>query len=201
MGRRAHLLPFRMSYDRSIVSGVVESCAMRSMTASTKWLIGMGAVFGVLVVAAVVGALISDGGQPELFPEDVPEGVTQRYVLAMIDGDLDEAWGYLSPELQAGCALEEWREAARRQNHLEDSQILLAEVNRISDTEVTVSLDRRRVSQPDPFDLSFSPEDSTYHFEEFRLKRQEDNAWRISQLPWPVFRCPEERLKEPVPTG
>ena len=169
------------------------------MTASTKWLVGMGAALGVLVVAAVIGALISGDDQPELFPEDVPEGITQRYVLAMIDGDLDEAWGYLSPELQAGCALEEWREVTRRQNHLEESQILLDEVNRINDTEVTVSLNRRRFSQSEPFDFSFSPEGSTYHFEEFRLKKQEDNAWRISQLPWPVFRCPEERLKEPVP--
>ncbi len=172
---------------------------MRSMTASTKWLIGMGAALGVLVVVAVIGALISGGGEPELFSEDIPEGITQRYVLAMIDGDLDEAWGYLSPELQAGCALEDWREVARRQSRLEDSQILLDEVNRINDTEVTVSLNRRRFSQPDPFDLSFSPEESTHHFEDFRLKKQEDNAWRISQLPWPIHECPRERLIEPVP--
>ena len=171
------------------------------MTASTKWLIGMGAALGVLVVVAVIGALISGGGQPELFPEDVPEGITQRYVLAMIDGDLDEAWGYLSPELQAGCVLEEWREVTRRQSRLEDSQVLLDEVDRINDTEAVVSLSRRRVSQPDPFDLSFSPEESTFHFQDFRLQKQDDGTWRISQLPWPVFRCPEERLKEPVPTG
>ena len=174
---------------------------MKNMTASTKWLIGMGAALGVLVVAAVIGALISGGGQTELFPEDVPEGITQRYVLAMIDGDFDEAWEYLSPELQAGCALQEWRKVTRRQSHLEESQILLNEVDRINDTEVTVSLNRRMTSQPDPFDFSFSAEESTYHFEEFRLKKQEDNAWRISRLPWPVFRCPEERLKEPVPAG
>ena len=194
-------LPFRMPYDWSIVSGEIESCAVRSMTTSTKWLIGMGAALGVLVVVAVVGALISDGGQPELFAEDIPEGSTQRYVLAMIDGDLDEAWGYLSPELQAGCPLAEWREVARRQSHLEESQILLDEVHWINDTEVTVSLNRRRVSQPDPFDLSFSADESTHHFEDFRLKKQEDNAWRISQLPWPVFRCPEQGLIEPVPAG
>lgn len=171
------------------------------MTASTKWLIGMGTALGVLVVVAVVGALISGGRQPELFAEDVPEGVTQRYVLAMIDGDLDEAWGYLSPELQAGCALEEWLEVTRRQSHLEESQILLDEVKEINDSEVTVSLNRRRASQPDPFDFSFSAEDSTHHFEDFRLKKQGDGAWRISQLPWPVFRCPEQGLIEPVPVG
>lgn len=171
------------------------------MTASNKWLIGMGAALGVLVVVAVIGALISDGGQPELFPADTPEGITQRYVLAMIDGDFDEAWGYLSPELQSGCTLEEWREVARRQSHLEDSQILLDEVHQINDAEATVSLKRRRFIQPDPFDLSFSAEDSTHHFEDFRLKKQEDNAWRISRLPWPVFRCPEEKLIKPVPTG
>ncbi len=201
MAGRIFILLFRMPCDRSIVSGAIEWCAVRSMTASTKWLIGIGAALGVLVVVAVVGALISDSGQPELLPEDVPEGITQRYVLAMIDGDLDEAWGYLSPELQAGCILEQWREVAKRQSHLEDSQILLDEVNRINDTEVTVSLNRRRTSQPDPFEFSFSPEESTYHFEEFRLKRQNDGAWRISQLPWPVFRCPEQRLIEPVPAG
>ena len=171
------------------------------MTTSTKWLIGIGAALGVLVVAAVIGALISDDGQPDLFPDNVPEGITQRYVLAMIDGNLDEAWGYLSPDLQAGCALGEWREVSRRQRHLEESQILLDEVHWINDTEVTVSLNRRRTSQPDPFELSFSTEESTYHFEEFRLKRQNDGAWRISQLPWPVFRCPEQRLIEPVPAS
>ena len=190
-----------MPNDRSIVSDEIESWAVRSMTASTKWLIGMGAALGILVVAAVVGALVFDGGQPELFPDDVPEGITQRYVLAMIDGDLDEAWGYLSPELQAGCTLEEWREVARRQSHLEDSQILLDEVKEINDAEVTVSLNRRRISQPDPFEFSFSPEESNFHFEDFRLEELENDQWRISQLPWPVFRCPEQKLIEPVPAG
>ena len=170
------------------------------MTASTKWLIGMGAALGVLVVAAVVGALMSDGGQPDLFAEDVPEGITQRYVLAMIDGDLDEAWGYLSPELQAGCALDDWRDAASRQSHLEDSRILLDEVHWVNDTEAVVSLNRRWVSQPDPFDLSFSAEESTHHFEDFRLQKQDDGAWRIFRLPWPVFSCPES-LIEPAPSG
>ena len=161
------------------------------MTASTKWLIGIGAALGVLVVAAVIGALISGGGEPELFAEDIPEGITQRYVLAMIDGDLDEAWGYLSPELQAGCTLDDWRDAASRQSHLRGASILLDEVKEISDTEVRVSLNRRWVSQPDPFDLSFSAEESTHHFEDFRLQKQGDGTWRIFRLPWPVSKCPE----------
>ena len=169
------------------------------MTASTKWLIGMGAALGVLVVAAVVGAMMSGDGQPDLFAEDVPEGITQRYVLAMIDGDFNEAWGYLSPELQAGCDLEEWRESARQhQIFLTGYQFLLNEVVQLGDTETVVSLKQRRVSQPDPFDLSFSPEESTFHFEDFHLRKQDDGAWLISSPAWPMRRCSQERLTSPV---
>jgi len=70
------------------------------MKSSNKWLLGFGAVLGILVILAVVLVLTMPGSDEiELLPEDTPDGVVQRYMYAIKDGNYEEAYGYLSPSV------------------------------------------------------------------------------------------------------
>jgi hypothetical protein len=67
------------------------------MKASTRFLVISGVAIGVLVVVTVVLVLtLGNGKTISLLPEDTPEGVVQRYLLALEDEDYEEAYGYLS---------------------------------------------------------------------------------------------------------
>ncbi len=167
------------------------------MTTSNKWLIGMGAALGVLVLIAVVAAVLTSDTRPDLRPADAPEGAVQRYVQALMDNDMDMAYTYLSSELQESCALSDWQQQARQPYRLDESQVLLKEVIDYADGDAGVTVTITRIRGPEPFDLT--PQESAFD-QSFRLKTQDDGAWRFSQLPWPVFRCPiDDRLIEPIP--
>jgi len=167
------------------------------MTSSNKWLIGMGGALGVLVLIAVVAAVLTSNTRPDLRPEDTPEGVVQRYVQALMDNDMDMAYTYLSSDLQESCALSDWQWQARLPYRLDESQVLLKEVIDYADGDAGVTVTITRIRGPEPFDLT--PQVSSFD-QSFRLETQDDGAWRFSQMPWPVFRCPiETRIIEPPP--
>lgn len=62
-------------------------------------------VIGVVIAALVVLSLIvvSMRGEPELLEQSTPEGVVQRYVAAVIDGDEQLAATFLTEEATANC--------------------------------------------------------------------------------------------------
>ena len=66
------------------------------MNSSRRWLIIFAIVIGILVVATVALVLINRGSEVTLLPEDTPQGVVQRYLLAIKDGDYQKAYSYLS---------------------------------------------------------------------------------------------------------
>ncbi|MDP6127573.1 MAG: hypothetical protein QF713_00130 [Dehalococcoidales bacterium] len=68
------------------------------MTSSRRWLFGFGLAIGVLAVTAVILVLTStSSGNEPLLAEDTPEGVVQRFLQAVSDGDYLAAEDYLSP--------------------------------------------------------------------------------------------------------
>ncbi len=60
-----------------------------------RFLIGILAAIGVLIVAAVVIFLVRGNDQAYL-PEDTPEGVVHNFVLAIQQRDVERAYGYLA---------------------------------------------------------------------------------------------------------
>lgn len=83
------------------------------MKSSNKWLLGFGSALGILVVLAVVLVLTMSGNDEiDLLPESTPEGIVQRYVLAIQNQDYEEAYGYLSASAIADegryNSFEEW---------------------------------------------------------------------------------------------
>ncbi len=165
------------------------------MAKSNRWLMGMGAALAVLVVVAIVASFI--GSEPAQYSEDTPEGITQRYLTAMVAGDVTAAHAYLSTDLQEQCALSEWKRVTRTPTRYEDSQMLLQDVRYFDDTEARVSVDINELRTPQPFDLT--PREYTTRLE-FTLELQDDGSWRFSQVPWPTYRCPStDDIIEPRP--
>jgi hypothetical protein len=65
---------------------------------SRIWLFGAVTFIIALVVGGIAVALVTTRGGLELLPSDSPEGVVQRYLLAMKDEEYREAYGYLSSD-------------------------------------------------------------------------------------------------------
>ena len=73
---------------------------------SKFWLVGAVTVVIAVGVGAVVFALVTTRGGVELLPADSPEGVVQRYLLALEKEDYKEAYQYLSSEIRGRCSPE-----------------------------------------------------------------------------------------------
>jgi hypothetical protein len=80
------------------------------MKTPSRWLLIFGVAIGVLAIAAVV--LVLTLPSPRLLPEDMPEGIVQRYFLALQAEDYATAYGYLSSATKMENPYESWREYA-----------------------------------------------------------------------------------------
>ncbi len=143
------------------------------MKASTRFLVVSVAAIGVLVVVALVLVLtLGDGKTMSLLPEDTPEGVVQRYLLALEAEEYEEAYSYLSSSAREEGFYWPWadyfglyREKPAWQATLGESWVLVD----VATVEVTFT-----IFQPGGlFDPTF-----TYHLT-FRLDK-EGNSWRIT---------------------
>jgi hypothetical protein len=80
------------------------------MTSSRRVLLFFGAVIGLLAVVALVLVLITSNQPVRLLPENTPEGVVQRYILALDQGDYAVAWSFLAPQrFEKPMTFEDWR--------------------------------------------------------------------------------------------
>ena len=80
------------------------------MKSSSRSLVIFGAVIGLLVVVALVMVLVTSGQPIKLFSADTPEGVVQRYLLALDMGDYVTAWSYLAPQpSDKPMTFDDWR--------------------------------------------------------------------------------------------
>lgn len=79
------------------------------MKASNRWLIVFIAGIAVLVVATVALVLSARSGI-SLLPENTPEGVVQRFLMAIQDNNYEKAYGYLSltDDKGAKIAYDQW---------------------------------------------------------------------------------------------
>jgi hypothetical protein len=66
------------------------------MNSSRRWLVVFAAVIGILVVATVSLVLFNNGKKVTLLPEDAPQGIVQRYLIAVQNKDYRQAANYLS---------------------------------------------------------------------------------------------------------
>ena len=63
---------------------------------SRRWLIVFAVIIGILAIITVSLVLSTKGNQVALLPEDTPQGIVQRYLIAIQEQNYREAYGYLS---------------------------------------------------------------------------------------------------------
>lgn len=131
-----------------------------------------------VAVALVVGALVGVLRPPVSLAPGSPESVVQAYLQAVIDGEYEDAVGYLSTGAAGRCPASMFRDAWIPPS-------LTAELDdvRPGARQADVQVRLRSAADPPPFgDGGFNS------IERFTLVR-EGGDWRISGDPWPVFAC------------
>ena len=150
----------------------------RDRSADTRILLWSGIAIGVLVLVAVV---FSFRENPELDP-GTPEGVVQRYLQAMIDGEEGVARAYLSDRLQGQCR------NLYRYAYFSERSVRIEWLATTVDGS-TAYVDIREIRHwPDVVD------DYSEHDRVFTLKLTDD-GWRITHQSWPWYQCSEDRLE------
>ncbi len=163
---------------------------MIPQTASGRWLAGITAVVGGLVVISLVVALATGSDEAPLLPADTPEGTVQRYIRAIQDADYAGAHALLTEDARERCPIEDLRRQQRFVTE-DDVRVRLGATRPAGDdVEVTLHVTRFRASPP--FGVSESTSD-------YRYLLTETADWRIIEAPWP-FGC-SFRARPPVPTA
>jgi hypothetical protein len=68
------------------------------MNSSRRWLIIFAIVISILVIATVSLVLLMKGNEIALLPQDTPQGIVQRYLIAVQEKNYQKAYNYLSFE-------------------------------------------------------------------------------------------------------
>ena len=163
---------------------------VRKWSASAIWLAAIIASAVLLVVIAVVINLFSDNNSPELLPVDTPEGVVQRYLLALNEQNTTQAFGYISSSLST-CTLEQFIQTTSYQRDRNFSASLDHTTTTDKSSVISVSI------TDSGYDAPFGQNRSSYNIV-FTL-RLETDGWRFSQPPWPGW-CPEQPKPTAEPT-
>ena len=66
------------------------------MNSSRRWLIIFAIVISILVIATVSLVLLTKGNEVALLSEDTPQGIVQRYLIAVQEKNYQKAYNYLS---------------------------------------------------------------------------------------------------------
>jgi hypothetical protein len=143
---------------------------------SKIWLIFVAAVVTALLVSAVAIAIVTTRGGVDLLPADSPEGVVQRYLLALEKEDYREAYDYLSSDLRRRCSLEDFVGRGYWPGDGGD-HVTLEKTQSFNDHAVVRA--KVTVFDPDvPFGTSERSYDRTFHL------RQEAGQWRLTGPDW-----------------
>ena len=143
---------------------------------SKVWLIGAAVFVAALAVAGIIVALVTT--RDDLLPGDSPEGVLQRYLRALEDGEHEEAYKYLAADAQATCPFAEFVKQASYQE-VRGSQMTLEDTERFNDHALVTA----NVTVFDP-EIPFGPSEHSYE-RTFELSL-EGSAWKMT---WPEDWC------------
>lgn len=169
---------------------------LKRRNTSTYWLMGAALAVVILVGISMAVGLMAKGGIAELKPESTPNGVVQRYLIALDSDHPEDAYNYLSRRLKDACSYQYFRDSTAWLKD-QDRRISLAGTKTADDAqEVTVRIRHIYIGGGIPF----TPVESSY--EQRFLLKQTDSKWMFSEPPWPMSYCPglePTRFPKPKP--
>lgn len=157
------------------------------MIRQDRFLLGILIGIGVVVVLAV-GLAWSRQGVASYGPEDTPQGVFQNYILAVSKGEMERAFGYISPPLpQPGvispAAFPDFNRF--QQFFLTETRSQLANTGvQINDTRI---LGGTAVLDITILQTSGDPFRSVYRQNQQAQLIYTSGAWKITQAPYPFW--------------
>jgi hypothetical protein len=146
---------------------------------SSRWLLASGVTIGVLVIVAVVLVLTMPTPETRLLPEDTPEGIVQRYFLALEAEDYVTAYSYLSPPPSEKIPYEDWRGPAVSSEEKPEWKVTLGK-SAVKDSEATVDVVVDIFRPGGPFQNPVRTQHVTFFL------NKEGTSWKISS-PWDVW--------------
>lgn len=134
----------------------------------------LGIIVALIALASVLVVVISLNKPVQDFDQNSPEGVVQSYLLDIFDGRYDSAVNYL--EANSKCEASDLDRAFVPKN----VRINLLEVM-IDDSSARVKF---QIETP-----SGAPLDSYYTEEQVIRLVKENQDWKITGIPWPLYDC------------
>lgn len=78
------------------------------MKSTNRWLTIIGIIIAVLIIGATTLVLTLKNNSA-LLPDNTPDGVVQRYIIALKNTDYPTAYGYLSASTQTRVVYNQWK--------------------------------------------------------------------------------------------
>lgn len=148
------------------------------MSASTRWLLIVGAVIAAAVLVGVV--VTATAGDADTYPDGSPERAVQDYLQAVRDRDVTSAIAFLAPDLAERCS-PTYREPITDRGATGLRATLDRATVRGEIAEVHVRITETYGGGP------FGANESTMTVV-FILERM-DGRWLFTEPPWPLY-CP-----------
>jgi hypothetical protein len=144
---------------------------MRTDQRSRTILVVIGTLVVVLIGVAVVLAL----RPPPQFDAATPEGTAQGYFQAVLDGDEDLAFGYLTETLRDRCETGEMRHVTP------DGARVVITRTEIDGADAALEVEITETYREGPiFDIG------SYPFDETLVMERHGDRWLITEMPWPI---------------
>lgn len=168
---------------RASPPGAAAAARVRSeivLSASTRWLVGIGVAVAAAAVLGVVVALVAGGAQS--FPDGSPERAVQQYLEAVGDRDAGAALDFISPALLDECTMP--RDAITGRIDYRFRATLDETVTRADDrVDVHVTITESFGDPP------FGGGESSWPL--VLELTNEEGEWRFTQVPWPLYCVPK----------
>ena len=149
-------------------------------------------VAGILLLVAAAFVITLNRQPPSYQDDSLPQGAAHNYLLALVQGDFERAYGYLSPKLaglpKSASAFERSVRESPWYFNLDASSVALSVLSsEVQDDHATVTVNKTIFHQNGLFD-------SSTRSQQFKIElERQDGAWKISTGTDYFLRCWQDK--------
>ncbi len=147
---------------------------------SDKFLIGIVAGIGLLVVVAIV-VVLTRGQMEDYVADDSPAGVSHNYFLAIQRQNYNKAYSYLADDIESKPNLDQFIITIDNFSNRAEASLQLGESS-IDDNRARVEVSITTYRGGGPFDSGSYTNRDTAH-----LRRTADGHWKLIEFPHPYW--------------